>query len=116
MTVNKFQKTLPLTPREIRIGTSVTTTGNSSEVNLGAAYSNFGLQVRQSGTSATIQLQGSLAGGSSDWFTLTTWDSTDSASGAIVWTTGNTPVTRVRTNVTVVSTSTPMQVWVSASY
>ena len=115
MTVTKYQKSLPITPREIQVMTSGNATGSTGAFNLGAAYSKFGIQGRTNASEATVTLQGSISGGSSDWVTLVTWQS--SAGNVVEFTTLPMPVTRIRASLSLLSTTdNNVHAWVSASY
>ena len=86
-------------------GTSAaTSTGIGTPVNLGAAYSRHSLEVVCSDTGWSVQLQGSLSGGSSSWAVLTTASASSNGTGAITSSTqsgfAGLPITRVRTVVT----------------
>ncbi len=81
-----------------------TSSGTETGTNLGAAYSKHSMQVVTAASSFVVQLQGSLAGGSSDWATMgIIATSSGGASGSIVTSTeqGITAfaVTRVRSQV-----------------
>jgi len=115
MTVSKWQKTLPITPREIQLLTSGNATGSSGAVNLGGAFSNFGVYGETASTEATVVLQGSLTGGSSSWMTLITWQT--SAGNTIEYTTLLRPITYLRANLTNLNTTdNNIDFYVTASY
>ena len=94
----------------IEAQSSANSTGFGTEVNLGAAYSKHSMQVVTAASSFTVQLQGSLAGGSSDWAVMgIIATSSGGASGSIVTSTeqGITAfaVTRVRAAVITIPTT-----------
>jgi len=117
MTVSKYQKTLPITPRSIRMLSSAAgAVANSSEVNLGGTFSSFGFQVRTAGSSDTVLLQGSLSGGSSDWATLLTWAASSDTSSDIKFI-SSAPVNLIRARISQATTAADLiSAWVSASY
>lgn len=80
---------------------SATSTGNGTEINLGQGFSNHSMQIISAASSFAVYLEGSIAGGSSDWSTMgIIATSSGGASGSIVTSTeqGITAfsVTRVR--------------------
>ena len=87
-----------------------TSLGTADGINLGAGYSKHSMQVVTAASSFVVQLQGSIAGGSSDWVTLgIIATSSGGASGSIVTSTeqGITAfaVTRVRANLVTIPTT-----------
>ena len=81
------------------------TTGAGTAYDLGGAFSSFAVQCSIAGsTSATVQLQGSIDG--TNYKTLGSNITVDStANNAITRSTNSTPVTKVRLNISALTTS-----------
>lgn len=89
---------------------SANSTGNGTEVDLGQGFSNHSMQVVTAASSFVVNLEGSIAGGSSDWATMgIIATSSGGVSGSIVTSTeqGITSfaVTRVRARIVTIPTT-----------
>ena len=93
---------------------NVTSAQTSSGVALGAAFSGFGMQVISAASSFACELQISITGGSSEFRTAGTIDSScGDISGDMIFT-ADQPVHHVRTNL-IRNTTAETTVWVSVT-
>ena len=108
----------PSTPLKFRSVNATTATGAGSNSTFAGAVSSLGIQVlTANGTTATniVELQGSIAGGSSDFTTLDTWASSSDSDRSVRFVTGK-PVNYARVNVVSANSSDTVTAWISGSF